>query len=220
MAMSPDSLRSYFDDFYKHGDFDHYPEESDFAFFRAIFSYFSIPVASRILDAGSGSGVRLLRINKLGMNGYGIDLSFEGLKVCRDNAPDVPLLHADILSIPLKDSSFRAVIALGCSVMNSVNYESIVSMIHESLRIVEDGGWVIATSTSTFRDENKSGWRSHKRAFFAQLLHDIEASDRKLFYTAPGIANKWPKLTFHPFVSWLFYCLPFYKRTIVMGWQK
>ncbi len=213
-----DFLRSYYDEFYRRSDFIHYPEATDIAFFRAIFSYFSFPAQPLILDAGCGTGVRTVRMSAAGAVPIGTDLSIEGLRLCRTHF-DEPLVQADVFRLPFRDNTFDGVIALGCSVIND-NAAGLESLARESLRATKRGGWVIATSISDFSGDTAGGWKQEPRSYFRRASANVDCAKRLLRYTAPRLASITGGLLFNPAVSFIVGAVPRLKRTIVMAWQK
>ena len=213
-------LRQYYDEYYRKGDFAHYPESTDLAYFHAIFSYFSIPVNAHLLDAGCGTGLRLRRMEKLGRRVTGIDLSGEGLHACREATPEAKLVQGDMLALPFMDASFEGVIALGCSLMNADNIAITESMVSEALRVTCLGGWVVATTITDYSGTMRNGWKQRSRKELQQLSVGVPARTRKVLFTAPGIAARLPRLTLHPATSLVMRHIPRYARTVILGWQK
>lgn len=65
--------------------------------------------AGPFLDAGCGSGHLLVRLLASGISSIGADLSDTNIKRCRAALPDVPLVHADVLSLPFRSRSLGGI---------------------------------------------------------------------------------------------------------------
>jgi SAM-dependent methyltransferase len=76
-----------------------------------------VPVGSRILDAGCGTGRVELRLAELGYDCTGVDLDADMLQVAKDRGPDLPWLTADLASpdlpVVLGSASYHLVVAAG-----------------------------------------------------------------------------------------------------------
>ena len=94
--------------------------------------------SASILDGGCGTGVRLLRMQKIGKRVTGIDVSGTGLQSCRKDNPDAMLVQGDMLDMPFAGESFDGVITLGCSLVNTDNPELEQTMVCEALRVTRD----------------------------------------------------------------------------------
>jgi SAM-dependent methyltransferase len=64
----------------------------------------------RILDAGCGTGRNFETMLRAGSRPAGIDFSLGMLRVARRKYPQIPLLLADLHSLPLREESFDAVL--------------------------------------------------------------------------------------------------------------
>lgn len=76
-----------------------------------------VPVGSRILDAGCGTGRVALRLAELGYDCTGVDLDQDMLRVARERGPDLPWIAADLASPDLTTilgaTSYHLVVAAG-----------------------------------------------------------------------------------------------------------
>jgi SAM-dependent methyltransferase len=111
--------RSWYDDSYRHDGFAAqrlYPNEELLRFLGR--HYFPLPRerrrSLRILETGCGSGANLWMIAREGFDAHGIELSAEGVKLCRKMLSrwqtSATVKVGDMLAIPYPDHSFDAVI--------------------------------------------------------------------------------------------------------------
>lgn len=80
-------------------------------FVRTILRH--LPVRSRVLDAGCGTGGLLRFLKQRGAKATGIDSSPVAIGILRRLAPDVPAQVASIEALPFPDASFDAYLAIG-----------------------------------------------------------------------------------------------------------
>jgi ubiquinone/menaquinone biosynthesis C-methylase UbiE len=92
-----------------------YPNEELLRFMGRF--YFSVPLADRaavkILEVGCGSGANLWMIAREGFDAHGLDISVEGLKLCREILAswdsDATLTKGDMTNLPYEDNCFDVV---------------------------------------------------------------------------------------------------------------
>lgn len=101
----------------------------------------------RFLDIGCGSGLILLNLASLGFisKAYGIDLSFDMLKECKNNANklgiDVFLAHGDVDYLPFKSNRFDLII--GHAILHHL--PDIKMVLSEVYRLLKPNGICIFT---------------------------------------------------------------------------
>lgn len=74
-----------------------------------------MPMGSRVLDAGCGTGRVAIRLAALGFDVTGLDADESMLNVARKQAPTLPWVHADLADLPGDDSlaAFDLVVMAG-----------------------------------------------------------------------------------------------------------
>jgi SAM-dependent methyltransferase len=76
-----------------------------------------VPVGSRVLDAGCGTGRLALRMSELGYDCTGVDLDEDMLRVAKERGPHVPWIAADLASPDLPTvlgaTDYNLVVAAG-----------------------------------------------------------------------------------------------------------
>ncbi|MGN6131544.1 MAG: class I SAM-dependent methyltransferase [Nocardioidaceae bacterium] len=74
-----------------------------------------MPLGSRVLDAGCGTGRVAIRLAALGYDVVGLDADESMLGVARKQAPMLPWVHADLADLPSEDSlaAFDLVVMAG-----------------------------------------------------------------------------------------------------------
>ncbi len=81
------TLIDYYDDFAKSWADKWYPDESVLPYLKQFAKH--LPKNARVLDLCCGAGYESMRLNKLGMNVVGIDLSKESIKLARKYNPTI-----------------------------------------------------------------------------------------------------------------------------------
>ncbi len=71
-----------------------------------------IEKGQKVLDIGCGDGLLLSALAKKGVTGFGVDVSEEGARKCREKGLDVSAVDISAGSLPLKDDSFDTVVML------------------------------------------------------------------------------------------------------------
>ena len=70
-----------------------------------------IPIGSKVLDLGCGSGELASRFLASDYDVMGVDISERQIELAREAVPDATFVHADMTSIDFVDASFDAVMA-------------------------------------------------------------------------------------------------------------
>lgn len=74
----------------------------------------TLPRDIRILDLGCGGGRHLHLLSKMGFNNLtGLDLSSYGLKIAKENIPEINAIHGDITRLPFNDNEFDLILMVG-----------------------------------------------------------------------------------------------------------
>ncbi len=71
-----------------------------------------IEKGEKILDIGCGDGLLLSALAKNGVTGFGVDVSEEGARKCREKGLDVSVVDITTYALPFKDGSFDTVVML------------------------------------------------------------------------------------------------------------
>ncbi len=71
-----------------------------------------IEKGEKILDIGCGDGLLLSALAKNGVTGFGVDVSEEGARKCREKGLDVSVVDISAGKLPFKDDSFDTVVML------------------------------------------------------------------------------------------------------------
>ena len=72
----------------------------------------SFPPGTRVLEAGCGNGKTLATLCRNGCDTTGCDIAASALRLARRAAPETHLVQADVRSLPFRDQTFDAVIAI------------------------------------------------------------------------------------------------------------
>lgn len=126
------------------------PERGTKEFFLAIDRYFNnfYPyldrfldtknlVGKRVMEIGLGSGYTLHQLAQSAYVTYGLDLSFETLRLNKARAShfglEIQFLHASTIRLPLQDQSLDVVVSIGC-IHHIPDVQQAIDEIHRVLR--------------------------------------------------------------------------------------
>ena len=112
---------------------------------RALASFIeTLPPDARVLDAGCGAGVPVLRaLTGRGRRAIGMDFSSTQLAMAASNAPDARLLRGDMVKLPLKDGSIDAVVAFHSLIHLPANEHA--AALQEIARVLRPGGQLLVS---------------------------------------------------------------------------
>jgi SAM-dependent methyltransferase len=99
--------------------------------------------AARVLDAGCGAGVPILRAVSSAATALGLDFSREQLRLAAANAPRASLVQGDMTSLPVSDGVFDAVIAYHSLI--HVPFEDHQTVADEFARVLRPGGRLLVS---------------------------------------------------------------------------
>jgi SAM-dependent methyltransferase len=110
---------------------------------KSILSSVNLPINSLTIDIGCGTGSNLRTLTSSGLYTIGLDRSIYALTLVkkRKNKDDFHLLAGDLNNLPIKTKSVGLIIAMDAF----EHLENDVNGIHESYRVLIDGGILIAT---------------------------------------------------------------------------
>lgn len=143
-----------------------YPNEELLRFLGSY--YFSMPVEERktlrILEVGCGSGANLWMIAREGFEAHGIDLSNEGLDLCRLMLDrwqvSAHLKQGDMTATGYPDAYFDAVVDVFSA--NCFDEKNFSTFLDEVARILKPGGrffsYTPSKNNDSFRDPGPSRW--------------------------------------------------------------
>ncbi len=156
----PSRYRTYYDDFYARGDFDHYPPRINRALIALLMKRY-FPDAPRLADLGCGTGVQLRLFEEAGARLAGVDISGVALGIARQRGAEI-LVHGNARELPLRDASFDGAVSFGCSLMSGLDARLFDEFLGEALRIVQPGGWAVLCTRSDFTGAVRHGWRNYR----------------------------------------------------------
>lgn len=98
---------------------------------------------ARVLDAGCGQGMPVLRQIQTSAIGYGLDFSRAQLELAAEHVPDAPLLQGDVTHLPLGDDVIDAIVAYHTLIHVLAGEQEAV--IAEFSRVLRPGGRLLLT---------------------------------------------------------------------------
>lgn len=143
-----------------------YPNEELLRFLGSY--YFSVPLEKRksvrVLEVGCGSGANLWMIAREGFEAHGIDLSTEGLGLCRQMLDrwqvSASLKLGDMTATGYPDAHFDAVLDVFSA--NCFDENSFSAFLDEVTRILKPAGrffsYTPSKNNNSFRDPGPSRW--------------------------------------------------------------
>lgn len=157
-------LKEYYDNFFQRSDFKYYDEDTTRRFLRAILRKGRVTAGGTILDVGCATGFNTEQLRKIGHMTIGVDISRVGVKKGRSKYPLLILVVGDAAAMPFKDSSFNAILVMGCSLTNTRDLNAIQSYLTTLTKYLSDDGVVVVVGASNFSGEVESDneWIHHR----------------------------------------------------------
>lgn len=130
----------------------------------------------RVLDLACGGGRHLRHLRRRGARPLGLDLSRPLLEEAQRNLPrDLPLLRADMRTLPLRDQSFSLVLSMFTSFAYFESDQENWSVVQEVARVLKDGGHYLLDflnrgSLSIRADSEREG--EHFRALESRRIEE------------------------------------------------
>ena len=132
----------------------------------------------KILDAGCGTGSNLLWLQRYAGEGkiFGIDISFQGLQMSRQRAPE-RLVQASATDLPFDDSSFDLVTSFDVLVQLPTSGAD-VEAIREMYRVLRPGGigFVRAAAFEWLMSGHDKALGTQKRYRLSELSSQLEGN--------------------------------------------
>lgn len=101
-----------------------------------------IPLGTRVLDVGCGTGFNLVRLRRRGFSVVGLEPSPEMRRLAEDNNPGVEIVAGDAEALPWPDGSFDLVLSI-----EVIRYlEGPDKALAEMARVLRPGGVAIVTA--------------------------------------------------------------------------
>jgi ubiquinone/menaquinone biosynthesis C-methylase UbiE len=115
-------------------------------YFRKIID--KLPINSRILDLGCGTGEQIEELIKKGFQVVGIEPSINMRKYAESKLPPGTIRDGSILNIPFPDNSFEFIYAI--EVLRYLNYHDNVTGMKEVYRVLRPGGIFYGTFVNRY----------------------------------------------------------------------
>ncbi|MBM3247929.1 MAG: class I SAM-dependent methyltransferase [Candidatus Omnitrophica bacterium] len=132
----------------------------------------------RVLDIGCGVGTFAFHSSKTGAVVYGVDYSFESIKMAKNlveryNTPiKAKFVVADATKIPFGDSSFDKIIS--ADFIEHISYEEKDNLLKEIYRLLKPGGAGAIFSPNATREKiGNIYWRLRNKIFGDKIPYDV-----------------------------------------------
>lgn len=121
-------------------------QETEYLSAQELLSFIQPQNSERLLDAGCGTGVNILRLHSRVRSIVGIDYAFGSVERCRKRlqalgVSNVSLLTACISEVPFASGSFDKILCL--SVLQYIDDDEVRKTLREFVRLLSPGGEVI-----------------------------------------------------------------------------
>ena len=128
--------------------------------------------ATRILDAGCGTGGILKHLNDY--KAYGLDISQEAIKFCRLRKLE-NVINASISNIPFKDNSFNIIISL--DVLYHLGVKDDLKALKELARLLSRGGTLLLNlpAYDSLRGKHDKAVHTRGRYTLGELREKVKA---------------------------------------------
>jgi ubiquinone/menaquinone biosynthesis C-methylase UbiE len=104
----------------------------------------AVPRASKVLDAGCGTGDMVAKLIGRGYEGWGLDMAEPMIRYARDRCRSDRFWVGDIEHIPFRDNSFDAVVCLGVIEYLDTDEQAL----REIWRVLKPGGQAVVSTPS------------------------------------------------------------------------
>jgi ubiquinone/menaquinone biosynthesis C-methylase UbiE len=183
---------NYYDDFYNKKDFIHFKQDRTYV--QLLCSFLPDPTNSSVLDVGCGRGYWSKLFHECGVGEVvGIDISYVGLNIARQESPAVKFILANANHLQFEDKTFDMVFCQGLSEFNTYDLSKTRNVVEELLRCLKDNGLFILAVSTNLSGKKRNGWIHHKPnrvvSYLASLGCQIEATyfiDRAVFLRLLG----------------------------------
>lgn len=107
-----------------------------------------LPLGSKVLDIGSGTGHLASMMKKIGYEVYGLEPSKEMIKHARNNFPDIEFKEGVSVLLPYPDNYFDFIISI--EVMRYLSSEDVFNTYKEIHRVLKKDGQFIVTHVNKY----------------------------------------------------------------------
>ena len=132
--------KQFFDEFAGHGAYDVFDERGYKRLMKELVDLVEPCRGQTFLDVGCGTGAFTQRLADLALEGVGLDISCQNLRVASRHLPQVSFLAGDTECLPFSDSLFDIVTFSG--ILHHL--PRLESALEEGLRVLKPGGRLFA----------------------------------------------------------------------------
>ena len=108
----------------------------------------NLPIGSRILDIGSGTGHLASMMKELGYEVLGLEPSKEMINHAKNNFPDIEFREGVSVLLPFPDNYFDFIISI--EVMRYLSSEDVINTYKEILRVLKKDGLFMVTHVNKY----------------------------------------------------------------------
>lgn len=135
-----DAEKRFFDEFAGHGAYDVFDERGYKRLMKELFDLVEPLRGQTFLDIGCGTGAFTQRLADLAMEGVGLDISRQNLRVASRHLPQISFLAGDTELLPFPDNQFDLVTFSG--ILHHL--PRLEGSLEEGLRVLKPGGRLFA----------------------------------------------------------------------------
>lgn len=206
----------YYDTFYAAEGFRYYPPAFTRAVLRSLLRKAGVSAGARVLDVGCATGYYSAILANLGCEVTGIDISETGIRKAREQYPFIRFEVQDATALPYAPDSFDFVFALGVSVANTRDRETLHTWLRHLTGVLAPGGTLALLGGSTLSGavSQQSDWFNHTWPEILNFAPPDAGEVRGPWLTHFRLMRALPAwLSMNGVVTWLM-------RVVPMGFQR
>lgn len=164
MNQPQGDITSYYDGFYRDGDFPHYSPAVTRGALASLCRKIGLTPGAEVLDVGCATGYYSALFASLGFDVTGVDVSATAIEKARERNPHLRFQHGDALALSDEDARYDLVFALGFSPANTPDVETVRATLLRLSTYARPGGTVAFLGGSRLTGDitPSSNWYHHR----------------------------------------------------------
>jgi len=163
MQQTQEQITAFYDAFYEGEGFSYYSPAVTRRALSALCSRAGVPAGGRILDVGCATGYYAAAFASLGYPVTGIDISRTAISRAKKLHPHIRFDVQDASALSFEDRSFDLVFAMGLSLANTPDLQTVQKTLRRLLRVTAAEGTLAFLGGSDLRGKagEESNWYHH-----------------------------------------------------------